>query len=54
MQITSKNIKLKLESGFDNESIEQVLRQRGLDPLRWAIVAVNGDNVTISVAVVDL
>lgn len=54
MQITSKLIELKLGLPIDNDFIEVELRKNGIIPLRWAIVKVKGNILTVSVACVDL
>lgn len=54
MQITSKLI--KIETGFpvDNDFIEKKLKAMGINPLRWAIVKVEGNILTISLACENL
>lgn len=44
---------LKFNSGTmppKNDFIEQKIRQEGIDPIRWAIIDINGNELTISVA----
>ncbi len=33
-----------------NDFIEQKIRQEGIDPIRWAIIDIDGNELTISVA----
>ncbi len=46
--ITSDLIKLKFTN--DNSEIERELKNLGIDPLRWAVVEVSDDTITVSVA----
>jgi len=46
--ITSEIIKIDFTN--DNEVIEQELQKLGIDPLRWAVVEVNKNELTISVS----
>lgn len=50
MEITSKLIKIEANLPVNNEFIEQKLGEMGIDPLRWAIVKVEGEILTVSVA----
>lgn len=50
MEIISKLIKIETELPTDNDFIESKLREMGVKPLRWAIVKVEGNILTISVA----
>lgn len=49
--IVSENIKVKLQKPVTNAQIEAEFKQRGLDVLRWAITAIDGDVYTIRIAV---
>lgn len=48
--ITTKNIKIKLPLPTDTEHIEKALQELGIEPLRWAITAVDGEMLNISVS----
>lgn len=48
--IISENIKVKIELPITAEKIEKAFRQKGIEPLRWAIVRVDGEVFTISVS----
>ena len=50
MQITSKIIEIEAELTVDNDFIEAKLLEMGIEPLRWAIVKVEGRILTLSVA----
>lgn len=50
MQIISKLIKIEATLPADSEFIEQKLKEMGIEPLRWAIVGVDGNTLTISLA----
>lgn len=50
MEITSKLIKIEAELPVDNNFIEEKLAEMGIYPLRWAIVSVQGNILTISLA----
>lgn len=52
--ITSKLVSIEANLPVDNVSIEQKLRDTGIDPLRWAIVKIEGNILTVSVACEDL
>lgn len=54
MEIISKLVDVKIELPIDNELIEQKLKEMGIIPLRWAIVKVNNDLLTISLACENL
>lgn len=54
MEIISKLVEIEAQAPFDNEFIEAKLTQMGITPLRWAIVAVNGNTLTISLACENL
>ena len=41
---------VEIEFTKDNRKIETILRQRGIEPLRWAIVSVLSDKLVISVS----
>lgn len=48
MQITSKLVKIEADLPVDNNFIEKKLVEIGIYPLRWAIVGVEGNILTIS------
>lgn len=50
MEILSKTFKIKAKLPVDNIFIEQKIREKGIEPLRWAIVAIDKDELTISLA----
>ena len=54
MEITSKLLKIETDLPVDNISIEQKLKEMGIEPLRWAIVKVEGNMLTISLACENL
>jgi len=41
---------VKMELTTDNTKIEQTLLEMGIDPLRWAIVDIKGEELSISVS----
>ena len=45
--IISEDITLKLDKPVTNEQIELMLKEKGLEVLRWAITEVDGDLYTI-------
>lgn len=54
MEITSKLIEIDADLPVDNNFIENKLREMGIEPLRWAIVGVNNNLLTISLACENL
>ena len=50
MQVISKLIKIKNNNNPSTEYIEQELKKRNINPLRWAVVKVDFDYYTVSVA----
>lgn len=54
MEIISKLVDIEAELPIDNDLIEQKLKKMGIIPLRWAIVKVNGNVLTISLACENL
>lgn len=54
MEIISKLVKIKASFPIDNLVIENELKKLGIEPLRWAIVEVNQDVLTISLACENL
>lgn len=50
--IVSENIKLYINSPLETSFIEKALNERGINPLRWAIVSVEADCVNVSVSYV--
>jgi len=54
MEILSKLIEIEAELPVYNDYIEKQIREMGIEPLRWAIVKVNGNKLTISLAYENL
>lgn len=54
MEIISKLVKINVEFPIDDEMIESKLKDMGISPLRWAIVNVNCNTATISLACENL
>lgn len=54
MEIVSKLVEIEAELPVDNLFIEQKLRDMRIEPLRWAIVSVSGNILTISLACENL
>jgi len=54
MEIISKLIEIETKFPIDNQLIEQEMHNMGFDPLRWAIVKVEGNILTISLACENL
>ncbi len=50
MEIVSKLVKIEAQLPIDNVFIEQKLYEIGIEPLRWAIVKVDKNELTISLA----
>ena len=50
MQILSEIVKIPNNNEPSTEYIEEELRKKGFDPLRWAIVKVTKDNFVINLA----
>lgn len=50
--IKSKIIKISKTNVLDDEYIESKLRKNGLDPVRWAITAIDDNNFIVSVSYV--
>lgn len=51
--IKSENIKIKKIDCFDNLYIEQELKNLGLDIVRWAIVEIDKNTLTLSVSYIN-
>ncbi len=51
--ILSDNIKIKKITDFDNLYIEQEFKNLGLDVVRWAVIAVDEEYLTLSVSYID-
>ena len=51
--IRSENIKIKKIDGFDNLYIESELKNLGLELVRWAVIAVDEEYLTVSVSYID-
>jgi len=54
MDIVSKLVTIEAKLPIDNECIEQKLYEMGIKPLRWSIVKVNGNFLTINLACENL
>lgn len=54
MEIVSKLIEIEVKLPVDNQFIEQKLHEMGIEPLRWAIVEINDNILTISLACENL
>ena len=54
MNIESRLVELNLSAPFDNNDIESELKNMGINPLRWAIVKVDCNKITISLACENL
>lgn len=48
--ITTENIKLEIQLPTNSKTIEQKLNAMGIEPLRWAIIAVENSILTINVS----
>lgn len=48
--IVSENIEITAKLPVDNLFIEQELKARGIDPLRWAVIAVDNNILIICVS----
>ncbi|MBR6098715.1 hypothetical protein IKP85_03105 [bacterium] len=49
--IKSETIKLKLELPVTSEQVENVLKNKGLNVIRWAITEINGNDAVLTIAV---
>lgn len=54
MEITSKLVEIEAKLPVNNNFIEKKLKEMGIEPLRWAIVKVNNNILTISLAYENL
>ena len=52
--IKSKNVKIKKIENFDNLYVEQELKALGLDVVRWAVIDVDDDSLTVSVSYINI
>lgn len=50
MKIVTEETELQKPSEFSTEYIETSLRTKGIDPLRWAVVKISSDKITVSVS----
>lgn len=48
--IVSENVKIHTTLPTTNEIIEKELKQKGIKPLRWAIIEADKQELTISVS----
>lgn len=51
--IVSENITLNIKKPFDNTVIETALLKKGIEPLRWSIVDIGEDTLTLNVSYVN-
>lgn len=51
--IKSENIKIKKIENFDNLYIEQELKLLGFDVVRWAVIAVDEEYLTVSISYIN-
>lgn len=54
MEIVSKLVNIEAELPLDNAFIEKKLYEIGIEPLRWAIVSIDNNVLTISLACKNL
>lgn len=54
MEITSKLVEIEANLPVENSFIEKKLAEMGIEPLRWAIVKVSGNILTINLACENL
>ena len=54
MEIISKLIEIETVFPVDNQELEQKMNQMGLNPLRWSIVGVKDNTLSISLACENL
>ena len=54
MEITSKLVEIEAKLPIDNDFVEKKLKEMGTEPLRWAIVGVRGNILTISLSCENL
>jgi len=54
MEIISKLVKIEATLPIDNGFIEKELYKMGIEPLRWAIVGIEGNILTVSLACQNL
>ena len=50
MEILSTDIEIPKPEKISSDYIENALKLKGIDPLRWAITAQNKENLTVSVS----
>ncbi len=53
MEIKSKIIKFKKEGEITLEYIKNVFKEQNIEPLRWAITEIQGDDCEISLSYID-
>lgn len=53
MAILSKDVQLKKPEKICSEYVENRLKELGIDPLRWAITAQDGEFLTVSASYCD-
>ncbi len=51
--ITTKEIKIKRNIELTSEGIEEELKNRGLDVLRWAITEADDEFYTVNIAIIE-
>lgn len=50
MKIISKLVEINAVSGIDNHFIDKNLKKMGIEPIRWSIIDVKKNKLTVSVA----
>lgn len=50
--IVSENITLNIKKPFNDNDIEKELKSKGINALRWAVVDVDSEMLTLSVSYV--
>ena len=51
--ITTKTIKIEIPKNLSSKYIEEQLKQKGYDVLRWAITGYEENNYIIDIAIVE-
>lgn len=50
--IVSEILKLNINNSFDNKDIENALNEKGITPLRWAVISIEEQELMVSVSYV--
>ncbi len=53
MVILSKDVEIPKPEKISSKYVENALKSMGIDPLRWAVTAENGENLNVSVSFCD-